>query len=162
MDQLQASVWGQASQAVYRWDDGAAASVNVNWNGLWSSIATNLNVSTMVDGYHKLAVEFMMTDGRTIEETQSYYVMNPSVSLGEIFSHEDTYQGKVVAAPMLEVRAVMGADISAFDETKTIIISKVPSGLARNDMIGIIGLYHPTSTAPIKIYDSAFFTLWPE
>ncbi|MFC2082950.1 metallophosphoesterase [Candidatus Bipolaricaulota bacterium] len=162
VDQLQASVWGSATQALYRWDEGEEISVGVNWNGLWSSISSNLNVSTLPDGYHDLAIEFTMADSRVIEETRSYNISNPIVPLGEIFDHESTYQGKIVAAPELEVRAVMGSDISAFDETKTIIISKFPYDVVRNDMIGIVGMYRPTGAAPIKAYDSVFLILRAE
>jgi len=161
-DALHAQVWGQASGASYHWDDQAATAVDVNWNGLWSSISTNLNVSTLEDGYHTLNLEFEFAEAETITEARTYFVSNPSISLEEIFDHPDTFQGKLVAAPNLEVRAVMGSDISAFDETKTIIITKVPYTLNRGASIGIVGMYRPTSTAPIKIYDPIFFTLFDE
>lgn len=162
IDPMLAQVWGQASNASYYWDDQAAIGVNVHWNGLWSSVSTNLNVSTLTDGYHTLTIEFEFADAETIAETRTYYVSNPSISLEEIFEHADTFQGRLVAAPDLEVRAVMGTDISAFDETKTIIITKVPYTLSRGASIGIVGMYKATSTAPIKIYDPIFFTWFDE
>lgn len=161
-DLLHAQVWGQASDASYHWDDQAATAADVHWNGLWSSISTNLNVSTLEDGYHTLNLEFEFADAETITEARTYFVCNPSISLEEIFDHPDTFQGKLVAAPDLEVRAVMGSDISGTDGTKTIIITKVPYTLTRGSLIGIVGMYRPTSTAPIKIYDSVFFTLFDE
>jgi len=161
-DLLHAQVWGQANGASYRWDDQAAIAVNVDWNGLWSSISTNLNVSTLEDGYHTLSLEFEFANAETVTGTRTYYASNPSISLEEIFEHPDTYQGKLVAAPDLEVRAVMGTDISAFDDTKTIIITKAPYTLTRGALIGIVGMYRPTSTAPIKIYDPIFFTLFDD
>ena len=157
---LLAHTWGQASNASYHWDDLAAIAVNVNWNGLWSSISTNLNVSTLAEGYHTLAIEFEFADAETMTGDRTYYVSNPDISLEEIFEHPDTFQGKLVAAPSLEVRAVMGTDISAFDETKTIIITKVPYVVTRGAPIGIVGMYRPTSTAPIKAYELVFFTLF--
>ena len=162
VDRLQAHVWGQAEQASYRWGDGPAVSVDVFWNGLWSSVSANLNVSTLDDGYQDLSIDFSMADGTTLEETRTYNVSNPAISLAEIFDHAATYQGKLVAAPDLKVRAVMGSDISAFDETKTIIISPFPYSVARNDLIGIVGMYRPTGAAPIKGYDEIFFTVYAE
>jgi len=161
-DRLEASVWGRADSASYRWDDGDAVPVDAFWNGLWSSISANLNVSTLADGYHTLTLEFAMDGGTTAIDTRTYHVSNPTVSLEEIFAHEETYRGKLVAAPRLQVRAAMGSDISAYDETKTIIISKFPYSVARNDAIGIVGMYRPTGTAPIKAYDGVFFTVWDE
>lgn len=162
IDPLLAQVWGQASGASYHWDEQAAVAVNVNWNGLWSSISTNLNVSTLANGYHTLTIEFEFADAETVTGARTYYISNPSISLAEIIEHPDTYQGKIVAAPNLEVRAVMGTDISGTDGTKTIIITKVPYALTRGALIGIVGMYRPTSTAPIKVYDPIFFTLFDE
>ena len=162
VDPMLAQVWGQASNASYQWDDQAAITVDVHWNGLWSSVSTNLNVSILANGYHTLTIEFEFADAETISAARTYYVSNPSISLEEIFEHPDTFQGKIVAAPHLEVRAVMGSDISAFDETKTIIITKVPYTLSRGALIGIVGMYKATSTAPIKIYDPVFFTWFDE
>ncbi|MCK5247818.1 hypothetical protein KAR02_13010, partial [Candidatus Bipolaricaulota bacterium] len=162
VDPMLAQVWGQAGGVSYHWDDQAAITVDVYWNGLWSSVSTNLNVSTLANGYHTLTIEFEFADAETITETRTYYVSNPAISLEEIFDHPDTFQGKIVAAPHLEVRAVMGSDISAFDETKTIIITKVPYTLSRGALIGIVGMYKATSTAPIKIYDPIFFTWFDE
>ena len=159
---LHAQVWGQASSASYHWDDQTAIDVDMNWNGLWSSISTTLNVSTLVNGYHTLTIEFEFADAETVTEARTYYVSNASISLEEIFEHPDTFQGKIVAAPNLEVRAAMGSDISATDGTKTIIITKVPYTLSRGASIGIVGMYRATSTAPIKIYDPVFFTLFDE
>ncbi|MCK5213607.1 MAG: hypothetical protein KAQ74_06725, partial [Dehalococcoidia bacterium] len=161
-DSLLAHVWGQATGASYHWDDQAATAVTVNWNGLWSSISTNLNVSILADGYHTLTIEFEFAEAETITGARTYYVSNPSISLEEIFEHPDTFQGKLVAAPNLEVRAVMGTDISAFDDTKTIIITKVPYAVTRGAPIGIVGMYRPTSTAPINVYELIFFTLFDE
>jgi len=161
-DSLLAHAWGQASSASYRWDDEPAVAVTVDWNGLWSSISTNLNVSILADGYHTLTIEFAFADAEAITGARTYYVSNPAISLEEIFEHPDTFQGKLVAAPSLEVRAVMGTDISAFDDTKTIIITKVPYTLTRGAFIGIAGMYRPTSTDPIKVYESVFFTLYDD
>ena len=87
---------------------------------------------------------------------------NIDLSLEEIFDHVDTYQGKIVAVPVLQVRASMGSDISAFDDTKTIIIGGFPYPVLRNDLIGLVGMYHPTSASPIKVYDNVFYTVYDE
>jgi hypothetical protein len=157
-----AQVWGQADSASYHWDDQTAIAVNVNWNGLWSSISTALNVSTLANGYHTLTLRFGFADAEAITDTRTYYVSNPSISLEEIFEHQDTFQGKLVAAPSLEVRAIMGSDISGTDGTKTIIITKAPYTLTRGASIGIVGMYRPTSTDPINVYELIFFTLFDD
>lgn len=161
-DRLEAQVWGVAEAATYRWDDGEARELPVHFNGLWSSVAANLNVATLSDGYHDLIVEFTMTDGRVAAADPSYYVSNPVVSLEQIFDHPNAFRGKIVAAPELQVRAVMGSAVSAFDDTKTVILSDVPFPLARNDRICVIGMYHPTSASPLKAYDEIFYKLLEE
>lgn len=153
---LVAKVWGHAVGAAYRWDDGTSYEVEAYWNGLWSLAAANLNVSILSDGYHALTVSFAMDDGRVVETTESYLVSNPAVALEEIFDHENTYQGRIVAAPLLEVRAIMGGAISAFDATKTIIIDGFPFSVGRGDLIAVMGMYHPTATAPLKNYDAVY------
>ena len=158
-DRLEAKVWGEATAAHYRWDGAAEVDLVVHFNGLWSSVAANLHVATLSDGYHNLILEFTMTDGRVITAEPSYYVSNPDLLLGEIFDHPDTFRGKIVAAPDLQVRAVMGSDISAFDDTKTIIISDFPYAVARHDVIGVVGMYHPTSASPLKAYDNVFYVV---
>ena len=155
-DDLVAKVWGKAIDATYRWDDGASYELAAYWNGLWSLAAANLNVSILSDGYHTLTVSFAMEDGRVIETAKSYFVSNPQVTLEEIIDHEETYQGKIVAAPELAVRAVMGGAISAYDDTKTIIIDDFPFSVARGDIIAVMGMYHPTATAPLKNYDPVY------
>ena len=144
-DRLQAAVWGEMETATCAWDDGNAVALNVYWNGLWSSVSTNLNVSTLANGYHTMTITFASPDGVQVTDSQTYYISNHDIALAEIFDHADTYQGKIVAAPRLQVRAVMGSDISAFDETKTIIIGGFPTPVLRNDLIGLVGMYHPTS-----------------
>jgi predicted MPP superfamily phosphohydrolase len=158
-DRLRAQTWGAMAEAGYSWDDGEAIPLDVYWNGLWSSVVANINVSALSDGYHAVTVEFVAADGQRTARTQTYLVSNPNVPLGEVFGHVDTYQGRIIAAPELEVRAVMGSDISARDETKTIIISGFPYPVSRNDVIGLVGLYHPTSTAPVKVYDDVFYII---
>lgn len=161
-DRLEAKVWGEASEARYGWDDEAEVDLVVHFNGLWSSVAANLNVATLSDGYHNLILEFAMTDGRVITASPSYYVSNPDLLLGEIFDHPETFRGKIVAAPELQVRATMGSDISAYDETKTIIIADFPFPVARKDWISVTGMYHPTSASPLKAYDHVFYVLLEE
>ena len=157
-DRLEASTWGGAESASYRWDDEDPIVLAPSWNGLWSTVSSNVNVSTLDDGYHTLTLSFALDDGRILEEERSYLIVNPDVPLAEIFDHQDTYQGKLIAAPELKVRAIMGSDISAYDETKTIIVSGFPYSVSRNDLIALVGMYHPTSTAPIKVYDDVFYT----
>jgi 3',5'-cyclic AMP phosphodiesterase CpdA len=162
-ERLHAQVWGPAVGASYRWDDGPSMRVaSVIDNGLWSSASANLNVSTLSVGYHTLTVEFTMADTRSVTGVREIYVANPSISLEDIMAHADVYQGRTVAAPELVVRATMGSDLSASDGTKTIIISGFPYAVARNDLIGIVGMYRPTSAAPIKGYDEVFFTVYTE
>ena len=159
-ERLHAQVWGSALEATYRWNDGPPVPAFVTDNGLWSSASANLNVSTLPVGYHTLTVEFVMADGRSVTGAHEFYASNPSVSLADILAHRDVYQGRIVGVPELVVRAVMGSDLSASDGTKTIIISKFPHSVARNDRIGIVGMYRPTSAAPIKAYDPLFYTVW--
>ena len=158
-DQLSASTWGRAESAGYRWDGGDEIALIPHWNGLWTTVAANLNSSTLDEGYHTLTVWFSMVDGTVVEEDRTYMVSNPEIPLGEIVDHPQTYQGRIVAANELTVRAAMGSDISAYDETKTIIISGFPFSVSRGDLIGIVGIYRPTSTAPIKVYDDMFYTV---
>ena len=161
-ERLHAQVWGPAVGATYRWDDSPSILASASDNGLWSSASASLNVSTLSPGYHTLTVEFTMADGRSVTGARGFYVSNPNVTLEEIMAHADVYQGRTVAVAELVVRAVMGSDISASDGTKTIIISKFPYAVARNDLIGIVGMYRPTSAAPIKGYDAVFFTVYAE
>ncbi len=159
-DRLEAEVWGAMDAASYAWDGGEPVPLNVYWNGLWSSVASNINVSTLSDGYHELEVAFVDADGSRISLYKSFRISNLDVTLEEIFDHPDTYQGKVVAAPELTVRAAMGSDISAYDGTETIIIGSFPYAVTRNDIIGLVGMYHPTSASPIKVYDDIFYTVY--
>lgn len=158
-DRLQAQVWGEMNSASYAWDEQQPIPLDVHWNGLWSSVSADLNVSTLPDGYHSIVVSFVTADGSVISQDRSFLIANPAISLQEIFDHAATYQGKIVAAPELTVRAVMGSDISAFDETRTIIVSGFPYAVSRNDLIGLAGMYHPTATAPLKVYDDIFYSL---
>ncbi|MCX6101050.1 MAG: hypothetical protein NTV92_06475 [Candidatus Bipolaricaulota bacterium] len=66
------------------------------------------------------------------------------------------FQGKMVGTTALEVRAVMGADISATDGTKTIIVAKFPISVAKGDRVSVVGMYRPTSADPIKAFDLIF------
>ncbi len=72
-------------------------------------------------------------------------------------ANEDVFAGRVVAVPRLDVRAVLGTDVSASDGTETIIISGFPFPVARKDRIGIMGLYRLHSTTMIKPFDPVFF-----
>ena len=62
----------------------------------------------------------------------------------------------MVGVSGLEVRAVMGTDISATDGTKTIIVSKFPLTVAKGDHVAVTGMYRPTSVDPIKSFDLIF------
>jgi len=159
-DRLEAQVWGAMDAASYAWDGGEPVSLDVYWNGLWSSVASNINVSTLSDGYHELEITFVDSEGSSISQYKSFMVSNLALTLEEIFDHPDTYQGKIVAAPELTVRAAMGSDISAYDDTETIIIGSFPYAVTRNDIIGLVGMYHPTSASPIKVYDEIFYTVY--
>jgi 3',5'-cyclic AMP phosphodiesterase CpdA len=161
-DRLQSAVWGEATGASLHIDDGEAIETPVFYNTLWTTAYGNLNLSTLPDGYHSLTVRFRMADGSTIERSYPFYVFNPAIPLAEIKERIETFQGKIVAAPQLVVKAIMGSDISASDGTRTIIISKFPYPVEKKDMIGILGLYRPTSTAAIKAYDPVFFTKYDE
>jgi predicted phosphodiesterase len=155
-DRLVASVWGEAVTAAYRWDDGDDIVARVSDNGLWSTAAGNLNVTTLAPGYHTLSLEFAMSDGTSIAGQQTFYILGPELSLADIIDHPEVFQGKMVGVPNLEVRAVMGSDISATDGTKTIIASKFPLTVARGDHIALVGMYRPTSADPIKSFDLLF------
>jgi predicted phosphodiesterase len=155
-DRLVASVWGEASAATYRWDDGDAMDVPVSANGLWSTAAGNLNVTVLEPGIHTLWLEFAMRDGTVLAGSQSFYILAPGLALGDIIAHPEVFQGKMVGVPNLEVRAVMGSDISATDGAKTIIVSKFPLIVVRGDHISLVGMYRPTSADPIKSFDLIF------
>jgi UDP-2,3-diacylglucosamine pyrophosphatase LpxH len=155
-DRLVASVWGEAVSASYRWDDGDDMVARVSDNGLWSTAAGNLNVTTLPSGYHTLSLTFVLADGTSIAGEQSFYVLEPGLSLADIIAHPEVFQGKMVGVPNLEVRAVMGADLSATDGATTIIVSKFPWTAARGDHISLAGMYRPTSADPIKSFDLIF------
>ncbi len=155
-DRLVASVWGGAVSASYQWDDGDAVDVRVSSNGLWSTVAANLNVTTLAAGYHALTVAFSLTDGTTSSGTQSFYVLQPGLAIGDFIDHPEVFQGKMVGLPDVQVRAVMGADLSATDGTDTFIVAKFPFAVARGDHISLVGMYRPTSADPIKSFDLIF------
>jgi hypothetical protein len=154
---LVASVWGQAASASYRWDGGQETAVEVSTNGLWSTAAGYLNVTALAAGYHTLSLSFALANGSTVRGDQGFLVQDPNLTLGELTSHPEIFQGKLVGVSDLEVRAVMGADISVTDGTKTVIVSKVPITVARNDRVAVAGMYRPTSVDPIKGFDPVFF-----
>lgn len=153
-----AQVWGRAVSAVHWWDDGPEIRLEVHSNGLWSTASGFLNVSVLEPGYRTLNVRFSLEDGSTAAGIRSFYVLSLGLTLEDIFTHPETFQGRFVAAPNLQVRAVMGSDVSATDGTKTMIIGKVPFPLSRGDRIGILGFYHPTSTTPFKAFVAYFYT----
>ncbi len=153
-----AQVWGRAVSAVHWWDDGPELRLDVHSNGVWSTASGFLNVSVLEPGYRTLNVRFSLEDGTTVVGTRSFYVLSPELTLEDIFTHPETFQGRFVAAPNLLVRAVMGSDVSATDGTKTMIIGKVPFPLSRGDRLGILGFYHPTSTTPFKAFVEYFYT----
>jgi len=155
-DQLVANVWGQAATATYRWDSGAQTSVGVSSNGLWSTAAGNLNVTPLAAGYHKISLAFTMADGSKVQGEQSFLVLQPGLTLGDIISHPEVFQGKLVGVSDLTVRAVMGTDISAADSTKTAIVSKFPVAVAKGDHISVAGMFRATSVDPIKLIDKLF------
>ncbi len=161
-ERLQAAVWGEATGASLSIDDAEAIEVSVFYNSLWTTAYGNLNLSTLEDGDHSLTVIFRMADGSTVESMYPFYVCNPDLTIKEIKERIETFQGKIIAAPRLVVKSIMGSDISASDGTKTIIISKFPYPVEKNDVIGIVGIYRSTSTAPIKAYDFIFFTKYDE
>jgi hypothetical protein len=130
--------------------------VPVSANGLWSTAAGNLNVTVLEPGIHTLWLEFAMRDGTVLAGSQSFYILAPGLALGDIIAHPEVFQGKMVGVPNLEVRAVMGSDISATDGTKTIIVSKFPLIVVRGDHISLVGMYRPTSADPIKSFDLIF------
>ncbi|MGD9675998.1 MAG: metallophosphoesterase [Candidatus Bipolaricaulia bacterium] len=155
-DRLTAQVWGVASAATYRWDDGEEVAAFVTSNGLWSTATANLNATTLSAGYHTLYVSFALTDGGSIVGERGFLVLSPDVSLADLLAHPDVYQGRIVGMPKLEVRAAMGSDLSATDGVKTILVSKFPIAVKRGDGIALVGLYSTTSVSPIKAYDGIF------
>jgi predicted phosphodiesterase len=155
-DRLVATVWGEATAAKYRWDDGDEIAVRVSAHGLWSTAAGNLNVTTLVPGIHTLKLTFSMSGGASIVGEQAFYVLAPGLALADFIGHPEVFQGKMVGTTALEVRAVMGTDISATDGTKTIIVSKFPLTVAKGDHIALVGMYRPTSADPIKSFDLIF------
>jgi hypothetical protein len=160
-DRLVATVWGDAASATYRWDGGAEVAVDVTSNGLWSTAAGNLNVDTLSPGYHTLTLTFARASGGPIVGQKTFYVLAPGLSLSEFIDHPDVFQGKMVGTTSLEVRAVMGTDISATDGVKTIIVAKFPITVAKGDHIALVGMYRPTSTDPIKSFDLVFSVKLP-
>lgn len=163
VSRLVAKAWGDArGRATARWDGGLVVPLNTHHNGLWTEATANLNVSTLPNGYHTLNLQFILEDGEKIEVEKTYYISNPEISLAEVFANPEVFQGRIVSAPRLEVRAAMGSNISANDGTKTTMIGGLPFAVARGDWIGIVGMYRPTSTTPIKAYDDLFFTLYEE
>ncbi|MCX6093174.1 MAG: metallophosphoesterase [Candidatus Bipolaricaulota bacterium] len=155
-DRLVASVWGEAASAAYCWDGGANVTIDVASNGLWSTAAGNLNVATLPSGYHTLTITFSMTSGGPIVGRQAFYILVPGLSLSDFIDHPEVFQGKMVGTTALEVRAVMGADISATDGTKTIIVAKFPLSVAKGDRVSVVGMYRATSADPIKAFDLIF------
>ncbi len=156
IDNLEVRVWGEAVSAELAWDDNPFVPVGANSCGMWSAASSELNVSTLANGYHTLHVSFSMSDGSRRDAEQDYYICNPEISLAEIIDHPEVFQGRIVAAPSLTVRAVMGANASVNDGTKTIIVANVPFPVARNDRLALMGLFRPTSTDPIKAYAESF------
>ncbi len=156
---LQAATWGEAKSASWSLDDKPVVSANVYYNGMWTVAYGDLNFSTLSNGYHTLKIKFRMTDGATISSERSVYVLNPDIDIKELKSHQDTFLGKIVAAPELHVRAVMpGEAISASDGSATIILNKLPFSVQRGDVIGVVGIYRAHSATLIKPYDPIFFT----
>ncbi len=155
-DRLVASVWGQAASASVRWDDEAARGVGVSSNGLWTTAAANLNVTTLDEGIHTLTVSFAMEDGTEVAGAQSFYVLQPGLAIGDYIDHPEVFQGKMVGLPELQVRAVMGVDLSATDGVDTFIVAKFPLVVAKGDHISLVGMYRPTSADPIKSFDPIF------
>ncbi len=153
---LVAAAWGNAASATYRWDSGAETAVDVTFNGLWSTAAGNLNVDALSEGYHTLTITFARASGGPVVGQQAFYVVAPGLSLVEFIDHPDVFQGKLVGTTSLEVRAVMGTDISVTDGAKTIIVSKFPIAVAKGDHVALVGMYRPTSVDPIKCFDPAF------
>ncbi len=160
---LQAEIWGEAVSASWSLDGGSAQNANVYYNTMWTVAYGNLNFSTLTDGYHALKVEFQMADGTTVSSERSFYVLNPDIDIKEMKSHSDTFLGKVVAAPELQVRAIMpGEAISASDGSATIILSHVPFVVQRGDIIGVVGIYRAHSATLIKPYDPIFFVQYTD
>lgn len=157
-DQLQVKIWGQAQAACWKIDNGPPLPARVTFNGLWTTAHGNLNFSTVPTGFHTLFVEFTMADGSFVSVSRPLYVITPELTLRDMRTHEEVFAGRLVAIPQLEVRAVMGKDISATDGTDTIIISGLPFSVAVKDRIGIMGLYRLHSATLIKPYDLVFFT----
>ncbi|MBN1859389.1 metallophosphoesterase [Candidatus Bipolaricaulota bacterium] len=155
-DRLQAQVWGAAISAELAWDGNPLIEIGTTSYGMWSAIHAELNVSTLSNGYHTLHVSFAMADGSRRNAERRFYIWNPEISLAEILDSPDVFQGCLVAAPSLTVRAVLGNDASVNDGTKTIIVADVPFPVVRNDRLALMGLFRPTSTDPIKAYDESF------
>lgn len=161
-DTLQAAVWGEAKNASWQLDDRASIEAGLSHNTLWSTAYGNLNFSTLDDGYHSLTIDFLMVDGETVSRERSFYILNPNLTIDEMKSHSEVFIGKTVAVPRLEVKAIMGNDISASDGSATIIIGKFPIPVERKDVIGIVGIYREHSATLIKPYDPIFFTKYDE
>ncbi|MCX6094720.1 MAG: metallophosphoesterase [Candidatus Bipolaricaulota bacterium] len=155
-DRLTAQVWGAASSATYRWDNSAEVEAFVTSNGLWSMATANLNVTPLAAGYHTLTVTFALTGGVTARGERAFLVLAPGVSLADLLAHPQVFQGRIVGISKLEVRAAMGADVSATEGGKTIIVSKFPFAVAKGDFISLVGLFSSTSVSPIKTYDGIF------
>ncbi len=159
-DRLVAQTWGRAVEAVHWWDDGPEVPLDVHSNELWSTAAGVLNVSTLATGFRALNVRFVMEGGTVSEGTRWFYVESPSLSLAEVFANQETFQGRLVAALDLEVRAVLGANVSATDGTATMLVGPVPFALSRGDRIGLLGQYRPTSARPVKPLREYFLVLY--
>ncbi len=155
-DRLHAQTWGEAASVRLAWDDNPSIELDTVSHSLWSAVDTELNVSTLPNGYHTLHIGFDMDDGASRDAEYSFYIWNPTVSLAEILDHPDAFRGRMVAAANLTVRAVLGDDASVNDGTKTIIVGNIPFPVSRNDRIAVMGLFRPTSTDPIKAYDDLF------
>ncbi len=159
---LQAATWGHATAASWALDDGPSIKANAYYNGMWTVAYSNLNLSTLTNGYHTLKVKFQMVDGTVISSSRSLYIINPNIDIKDLKLHQDTFLGKVVAVPKLHVRAVMpGEAISASDGSATIILTKLPFMVQKGDTIGVIGIYRAHTATLIKPYDPIFLIKYP-
>jgi len=160
---LQATTWGEAVSASCSTDDGPATNASVYYNGMWTVAYSNLNFASLANGYHPLKVEFQMADGTAVSSERSLYVLNPDTDLREMKSHPDTFLGKMVAAPKLQVKAIMpGEAISASDGSSTIILNGLPFTVQKGDVIYVAGIYREHSATLIKAYDPIFFTKYTQ
>jgi len=162
VDRMVAQTWGDAAAAVHWWDDGPKLPLDVHSNALWSTATGFLNTSVLEPGYRTLNVEFTLADGSIVTGSRGFYIVGPSVSLADIFEHQEVFQGRFVAVPDLEVLAVLGANVSATDGTATMLVGPVPFALKRGDRIGMLGQYRPTSARPIRTLLPHFLVLHEE